>query len=104
MVEKILGPGKHNFSESDIGSLILSPNETVTMLHAATTTTARRCTNGPPGSTGALLNEGRLHVGIEICYCSTLGDCWMMTASGRGIDSRSEVRRCPAPSRRTFRE
>ena len=103
VVEKILGPGKHNFSESDIGSLILSPNETV-MMFTPYDDNGAPLKNGPPGSVGALLNEGRLHVGLEICYCSTLGDCWMLTASGRGNESRSEVRRCPQRSERTFRE
>jgi len=103
VLDKILGPGKHNYSENDIGSLILSPNETVFIL-TPRDATGEKLQVGPPGSPGALLNEGRLHIAVEICYCSTLGDCWMLKAAGRGIDTREEVRHCPAPSSRTFRE
>ena len=103
VLDKLVGPGKHHYSENDIGSLILSPNETVNILSPRDDNGAPLSV-GSPGSTGAILNEGRLHIGVEICYCSTLGDCWMLKGAGRGSDSREEVRHCPARSERTFRE
>jgi hypothetical protein len=103
VLAKIMGPGKHLFSESDVSSLILSPNET---LHMVTPydDNGELLTMHSPGGASALFNEGRMHLGVEICYCSTLGDCWMLNSSGRGVESRSEVRNCPKPSARTFRE
>ena len=103
VMAKLVGPGKHNFAESDLGSVILSPNETLTIL-TPYDGEGEPLRVGPPGSPGALFDEGSLRIGIEVCYCSTLGDCWILKSGGRVAESRSEVRRCPAPSRRTFRE
>ncbi|HXU74385.1 MAG TPA: hypothetical protein VN947_34060 [Polyangia bacterium] len=104
VLSKLMGPGKHPFVENDIGSLILAPNETVIALKVNDDAGAPLRGSGTPGSPTALFNEGRLHIGVEICYCSTLGDCWMLKADGRGRESRDDVRRCPAPSERTFLE
>ncbi len=103
VLQKLLGPGKHNYMESDIGSLILAPNETVHLL-TPYDDAGEPLKNGPAGSVGARFNEGRLHIGIEICYCSTLGDCWLFKGGARVAETRAEVSRCPAPSARTFRE
>jgi hypothetical protein len=103
VLEKLMGPGRHNFSENDIGSLILSPNETVIAL-TMIDDKGEPLRVGPDGSPGALFNEGRLHVGIEVCYCSTLGDCWILKSSARGTNDRSAVRACPKRSERTFLE
>ncbi len=102
VLQKVLGPGKHNYSESDIGSLIMAPNETVNILTPFDD-------NGEPlkpakDGDGAKFNEGRLRIAIEICYCSTLGDCWLLKSGPRVPDSREDVRRCPARSERTFRQ
>ena len=102
VLNKLLGPGKRNFTESDVGELILAPNETVHMLTPFDP-------EGKPltpssGSDGAKFNEGRLHIAVEICYCSTLGDCWLLTSGPRISPTREEVRRCPAKSQRTFQQ
>jgi len=103
VMETLMGPGKHPFMENDIHSLILAPNETVIAV-TPHDDAGEPLHVGPPGSPGALFNAGRLHIGVEICYCSTLGDCWMLRAKGVGDETRTEVRRCPASSERTFRE
>lgn len=100
---KLMGPGTHHFSESDIHQLTLSANETVTIL-TPYDDKGQPLLVGAPGSPSALFDEGRLHIGIEVCYCSTLNDCWILSASGRGADTTAEVRACPKPSERTFRE
>jgi hypothetical protein len=103
VLQKLLGPGKHGYSESDIASLILSPGETVHIL-TPYGDDHQPLKLGPPGSAGAQFNEARQHIGIEICYCSTLDDCWLLKSGGRVVDSREEVRSCPKKSERTFRE
>jgi len=103
VLDKLMGPGPKNFAENDIGSLILAPNETVIAL-TMMDDKGEPLRVGPPGSPGALFNEGRLHLGIEVCYCSTLGDCWMLKSTARGADERSSVRACPKRSERTFLE
>jgi hypothetical protein len=101
VLQKLLGPGKHPFSESDVGHLILAPNETVHMLKPGDDK-GEPLKPGPPGSAGALFNEGRHHIAVEICYCSTLGDCWILYGGDRMAERRDEVRRCPSRSERTF--
>ena len=104
VLAKLIGPGTRvHYSESDVSSLALSPNETVTMLTPYDDNGAP-LKIGPAGSTGALLDEARLRIGVEVCYCSTMGDCWMLRASGRGSDTTSEVGACPKRSERTFLE
>ena len=84
--------------------VIMAPNETVAPIKVFGDSGEPLRGAGTPGSPTALLNEGRQHIAVEICYCSTLGDCWTLKAGGRRRESRDEVRRCPAPSERTFRE
>ena len=50
------------------------------MLRAALTRAAQPLSTGEQGSYGDRVNEGRFRVGIEICYCSTLDDCWTLIA------------------------
>ncbi len=88
VLQKLLGPGEHNFVKSDIGSLILSPGETVHIL-TPYDEAGEPMKIGPAGSEGARLNEGRRRIGLEICYCSTLGDCWIL----KSAEHASEVAR-----------
>jgi hypothetical protein len=59
---------------------------------------------GPAGSEGARVNEGRRRVGVEICYCSTLGDCWILKSAEHAGESREETSHCPAPSSSSFQQ
>jgi hypothetical protein len=40
------------------------------------------------------LNEERFRVAVEICYCSTLGECWTLRSNGKGGGSTTEVGNC----------
>jgi hypothetical protein len=50
------------------------------------------------------LNEERLHVSVEICYCSTLGECWTLRAGGNTASSTTGCRRCPSRSEVSFEQ
>jgi len=50
----------------------------------------------------AKLDADRGHVTVEICYCSTLGECWTLRAGGLTDDRTTETRRCPTQSDITF--
>jgi hypothetical protein len=50
------------------------------------------------------INKERLRVSVEICYCSTLGECWTLRASGLTPSNTTETRRCPSPSGITFEQ
>jgi hypothetical protein len=59
---------------------------------------------GEPGSDADLFDSKRGRIEVEICYCSTLADCWTFRSGGDQEDSTVETRRCPSGSNRSFRE
>ena len=98
---KILGPGEYTFSQSTIGGHVLAAGETLNAL-------LWKDKQGtlPSSESGALrstLDEGRKRVEMEICYCSTLGDCWILR-NGPDGNATTETRTCPASSDKTFQE
>jgi hypothetical protein len=52
----------------------------------------------------AAFDRDRGRIGVEICYCSTLGDCWTLVVPGRQPARTQETRRCPASSAITFKQ
>jgi hypothetical protein len=103
VLQKLLGPGNHDFVKSDVASLILSPGETVHIL-TPYNEAGEPMKVGHEGSDGARLNEGRRRVGVEICYCSTLGDCWLLKAAEGADESREQTSHCPGPSSSSFQQ
>ncbi len=43
------------------------------------------------------LNEDRFRIEVEICYCSTLGDCWVLRGGGKTPNVTTAIDRCPSP-------
>lgn len=43
-------------------------------------------------------NESARRLDVEICYCSTLGDCWLYGGRGQAKTLQAPVDRCPVPS------
>lgn len=100
---RIMGPGPHLFSQSTIGDRVIAAGETLDILTPRTTEGAA-LTVGPAGTPGDLLNRGRARVGVEICFCSTLGDCWTLVDVPGKPANTIDTRRCPAPSEHTFKQ
>jgi hypothetical protein len=104
-LEKMLGPGKHNYSESDMHDHVLSAGESMTVF------TPRDAENNPiaydrSNPLWMKMNKDRFRMTVQICYCSTLGDCWTLRARGGGFTPSvtTETRRCPTPSASTFQQ
>ena len=102
-MEKLLGPGDHLFSESDMNGYALAPNESITVF------TARDANNNPlvfdkSNLLWMTMNKERFRVTAEICYCSTLGECWTVRAGGLKPGTTTETRRCPTQSDVTFQQ
>jgi hypothetical protein len=102
-MEKLLGPGEHLFSESDMSFHVLAAGESRTVL------TFHDPENNPlnydrSNPLWVKINKERLRVSVEICYCSTLGECWTLRASGLAPSTTTESRRCPSPSGITFEQ
>jgi hypothetical protein len=51
----------------------------------------------------ARVNKERFRVGVEICFYSTLGDCWTLAAPAKQPARTDEVGSCPKASASTFR-
>jgi hypothetical protein len=101
--EKILGAGEHHASESDMSNHVLAAGESMTILT-------------PLGADGdpikydrsnplwAKMDKDRERVTVEICYSSTLGECWTLRAGGSTPSITTETRRCPTPSAISFQQ
>jgi hypothetical protein len=102
-LERILGPGEHLGSESDMSGHVLAAGESMTVF------TPRDAENNPlnfdkSNPLWVKLNKDRGRVTVEICYCSTLGECWTLRGSGMTPSTTTETRRCPTPSATSFQQ
>src|SRR5205085_10604439 len=96
VLQKLLGPGTHHMSQTTIGGHVLAAGETIEVL------IPHDDENHPlafekRGQLFEALDRERRRVAIDICYCSTLGECWTLH-SGPDGSSTTETRSCPAPS------
>jgi hypothetical protein len=102
-LERILGPGEHLGSESDMSGHVFAAGESMTVF------TPRDAENNPlnydkSNPLWVKLNKDRGRVTVEICYCSTLGECWTLHGSGMKPSTTTEARRCPSPSATSFQQ
>ena len=103
VMEKLLGPGEHLCSESDMNGHVLAANESMAVL------TAHNPENNPlaydrSNPLWMQLNKERFRVTAEICYCSTLDECWTTRGGGKTPSTMTPTRRCPTPSAITFEQ
>jgi hypothetical protein len=102
-LEKIQGPGEHLGSESDMRGHVFAAGESVSVF------TLHDPENNPldfdkSNPLWVKMNKDRLRVTAEICYCSTLGECWTLRAGGLTPSTTTETRRCPTPSASSFQQ
>jgi hypothetical protein len=103
VLEKILGPGYHPGEESDMSGRVFSAGESTNVF------TPHDQANNPipfdkSNPLWVKMNKDRLRVSVEICYCSTLDECWTLRASGLTPSTTIETRHCPTPSEVTFQQ
>ena len=100
---KLLGPGEHHASETDMNSHILSAGEVMDVLTPF----------GPDGNpikfdrsnpVWQKMDKDRGRLTVEICYSSALGECWMLRAGGLTPNATTATRSCPAPSETSFQQ
>jgi hypothetical protein len=102
-LEKILGPGEHLGSESDMSGRVFAAGKSIAVF------TPHDPENNPltfdkSNPLWVKMNKDRLRVTAEICYCSTLGECWTLRAGGLTPGTTTQTRRCPTPSEITFQQ
>ncbi len=101
--QKILGPGYHPGEESDMGGRVFAAGESTNVF-----TPHDQAQNPIPFDKAnplwAKLNTGRSRVTVEICYCSTLGECWTLRSGGMAQNTTTPTRHCPSSSAITFQQ
>jgi len=102
-MNKILGAGDHHYSESDMSGRVLSAGESLAIFipHDADNNPLNFDNSNPMW---VKLNKDRFRVTVEICYCSTLNECWTVRGGGTGPNTTTATRRCPAPSAESFEQ
>ena len=101
-LDKLVGPGKHHFSESDITGHVFAPNESMDVLTPRDADMNTLTDRSNP--LWIELNKDRGRVSVEICYSSTLGECWTLRANGLMPGTTTDTGRCPSPSDITFQQ
>jgi hypothetical protein len=102
ILQKLLGPGAHRMSQTTIHGRVLAAGETVEVLipHDDENHPLAFEKGGPLFT--ALDNERR-RIAVDICYCSTLGECWTLHSGSDG-SSTTETRTCPDSSATAFEQ
>jgi hypothetical protein len=103
VLEKILGPGYHLGEESDMSGRVFAAGESMNVFtpHDEAQNPVAFDKSDP---LRAKLDAGRGHITVEICYCSTLGECWILRGGGMSPGTTTQTRRCPTPSEITFQQ
>jgi hypothetical protein len=102
-LQKLLGPGEYKFTQSTISGHVMAAGESLDVM-------VPHNFDGSPLATDKsnplwmALNKERGRVAIEICYSSTLGDCWTLRRDANGKSITSEIRSCPGTSATTFEQ
>jgi hypothetical protein len=92
-LQKLLGPGEYKYTQSSISGHVFAAGESMDVL-------VPHDSDGGPllfGKSSTLwsaLNKERGRVGVEICYSSTLGDCWILRRDPNSRSTTTEVRTC----------
>lgn len=102
VLDKFLGRGKHRYSESDITGHVFAAGESMTVFTPHDPEGKALTDRSNPLWVEMDKDRGRLSV--EICYSSTLGECWTLRASGLMPGTTTQTSRCPTPSATTFRQ
>ena len=103
VLEKILGPGYHPGEESDMSGRVFAAGES-TSVFTPHDEAQKPIAFDKSDPLWAKLDAGRGHVTVEICYCSTLGECWTLHAGGMSPGTTIQTHRCPIPSDITFQQ
>lgn len=86
---------KASFSTSLLVTSVLSPGEEIDV-YTLIDKEGNPIPVGRPGTPGYRFNKDRFRVGVRICFCSTLDDCWTLERGMNQWPTMTPTRRCPA--------
>jgi hypothetical protein len=96
MLRALYGPGQYRFQEDTISGRVFSAGETLSVFVPKFDESQR--------ALAARFDRDRFRVGIDLCYCSTLGDCWRLVSTPPNPSHTDDVPRCPPSDESSFRE
>jgi hypothetical protein len=99
-LDKLIGPGPHHYSESDISGHVFAANESMDVL--VPYDFDRKPLTDRTNPLWENVNKARGRLTVEICYSSTLGECWILHGGGLAAGRTTEIDHCPAPSAISF--
>jgi len=102
VVVALAGDGKHNTLTSSLHGSVIGVGERVEWFQPRDENGAAVTGTGKVKWADAVY-DGRARLDVEVCYCSTLDECWTLT-SGPDSDETRPVRRCPKRSDDSFRD
>src|SRR5438874_10746569 len=102
-LERILEPGEHHASESDISGRVLAAGESMTVL-TPFDPRGKPLSFDESNPLWVKTNQDRERITVEICYSATLGDCWTLRAGESIPRTTTGTRRCPTPSASSFQQ
>ena len=103
VLDRFVGPGEHPGSESDMSGHVFAAGESITVF-TPFDPDRKPIAFDKSNPHWVKMNKDRDRVTVEICYCSTLDECWTLRAGGSTPSTTTETRRCPTPSAITFQQ
>jgi hypothetical protein len=103
VLDKLLGPQKHRYSESDMNGHVFAAGES-TIVFTPQDSNGNDIVFDRSNPLWIQMNKDRFRVTVEICYSSTLGECWTLRAGGLTPGTTIETRRCPTRSATSFQQ
>jgi hypothetical protein len=102
-LEILLGPGKHGGSESEMSGRVLAAGESMTVL-TPFDPGGKPLSFDESNPLWVKMNKDRERITVEICYSSTLDECWTLRAGESTRSITTETARCPSPSATSFQQ
>ena len=102
-LQKILGPGAQRSSISTLVGTTLSPGESINLLVPLNSDNKPLVVPSSDPLT-TLMDQARQRVSIEVCFSSTLGECWTLRKNPGAKGTTVSTASCPAPSASDFQD
>jgi len=96
LLRDLYGPGTYKFMQDQIRGRVLSAGETLSVFVPRF--------DAAQGDLRARFDRDRFRVGMDLCYCSTLGDCWRLISSPPKLSRTEDVGRCPDAGATSFQQ
>ena len=103
VLDRIVGPGEHPGSESDMSGRVFAAGESITVF-TPFDPAGKPLIFDKSNPLWVGMNKDRERVAVEICYGSTLGEYWTLRSGGKARSTTTEVRSCPSQSATSFEQ